>query len=74
MGIITVTLDDEVEKKLRNFAKGKGALGKTLSQAAKNWLEEQEQDKIKQKFLSIIKKGYPMGKIQYKKREELYDR
>lgn len=74
MGVVTITLDDSVEGKLRQVAKGKGALGKVISEATKEWLERENQELIKRKFLAILQKGWPMGKILYKKREELHDR
>ncbi len=74
MGVVTITLDDSVEERLRMLAKGKGALGKAISSATKEWLERQHQELIKRKFIAMLQKGRPMGKILYKKREELYDR
>jgi len=74
MGVVTITLDDSVEGKLRELAKGKGALGKAISEATKQWLEKQYQNELAQRGLKLLKKGWPMGKILYKKREELYDR
>ena len=74
MGVITITLDDAVEEKLRALVKGKGALGKAVSEATKQWLEDQRQDVLKNQLIELFRKGKPMGKILYKKREELYDR
>jgi predicted transcriptional regulator len=74
MGVVTITLDDNVEEKLRELAKGKGALGKAISVATQEWLEKQQQEALKKKLRALMQKGWPMGKILYKKREELYDR
>lgn len=74
MGVVTITLDDNVEVKLRELAKGKGALGKAISVATQEWLEKQHQNELAQRGLKLLRKGWPMGKLLYKKREELYDR
>jgi len=74
MGTITIVLDDEVEEKLRKRAHGKGALGKAISEATRQWLEDQEQKQIQQKALKLLRKGFDMGKIAYTKREELHER
>ncbi len=74
MGVVTVALDDDVETKLREVAKGKGALGKAISDATKQWLENQRQEALKRRLIEVMQKARPMGKILIKKREELYDR
>jgi len=74
MGIVTISMDDEVERKLRTIVKGKRALGKAITSATKEWLEKQKQELLKKKLADIMRKGWPMGKILVKKREELYDR
>lgn len=74
MGTITIVLDDEVERKLREKVSGKGALGKAISEATNKWLQDDAQERAKEKLKTLMKKGYNMGKILYKHRSELYDR
>jgi len=72
---ITINMEKEVIDKLRSQSDNKkGFLGKTISKATKKYLKEKEQEDAKKRLLEILEKGYNMGKIQYKHREELYDR
>lgn len=75
---ITINMEKEVIDKLRNLAskekQKKGFLGRTITEATKNYLEEKEQEQIRADLLKMLKKGYHMGKIQIKHRSELYDR
>ena len=78
MGVITISLNDETEKELRNLAKAhyamkKGAMAKIITEAIKEWKEEQEQEKIKKEALARLEKGYNMGKFTAT-REELHER
>lgn len=74
MGIITISLDSSVERKLRSIAKGKGSIGRAISEATREWLEKKQQKDLADRGLALLRKGWPMGKILVKKREELYDR
>lgn len=75
---ITVNIDKEIAAKLRKFAieenAGKGFLGQTISKALEEYLAEKKKEEIKRKFLARLLKGYNLGGLRYKKREELYDR
>lgn len=42
--------------------------------AIKRRLKKKEQEKAKRRFLAILKKGFHMGKLTIKHRDELYDR
>lgn len=79
MGTITTIVDDKVEEKFRTavrniFGDGKGKIGKAFTQAMKKWAEEVEQEEIRKKAIQRLEKGYHMGKILYKNRNDLYDR
>ena len=76
---ITVNIDEEVNRKLREVAaaeygKRKGYLGKAISEAAKMWIREKEVEAIRKRELEVLKRGFRMGKLLYKKREELYEK
>lgn len=74
---ITVNIDAEVLKKLKELRSEnnkKGFLGETISLATKKYLEEKEEEQAKKRLLELLEKGYNMGKLKIKKREELYDR
>ena len=67
-------MDDEIEKKLRERVSGKGALGQAITEATRKMLEDEEQERIKNRLKFLMKKGWNMGKITIKHRSELYDR
>lgn len=75
MGVITVSIDDEVEKDLRNSIEDKkGALGEAISEAVKDWIGENKSEKAKEDLKKMIDEGYELGEIQYEHRSELHDR
>jgi hypothetical protein len=64
---ITVSVEEESEKKFRKaayvkYGRRKGSLGKALSEAIKNWAE-QNQDMADERLLKLMNKGFKMGKI-----------
>ncbi len=75
---ITVNVGKDVIDKLRKMAsqekQKKGFLGKTITEAMRKHLKEKEQEEIRKELLQILKKGYHMGKLTIKNRDELYDR
>ena len=75
---VTINIDTEVLNKLRELAiaekQKKGFLGKVISEATKEYLKEREQEEIRKRMLKKLNKGYHMGKILIKHRDELYDR
>lgn len=78
MGTITLTVENKVEKKFRKatklvFGNGKGSLGKAATIAFEQWTDR----KIKgneSKMLELLGKGFKMGRIKYKSRDELHER
>jgi predicted transcriptional regulator len=78
MGTLTISLDDEVERKLRKVAKmvigeKKGYLGKAITEALKLWMEKIRKESIEERVLEELERGFEMGKILIKKREEIYE-
>jgi len=72
---ITINIDKEVLSKLREHSDNKkGFLGKTISKATKRYLREKEQEEARKRLLKILNKGYNMGGMTFKRREELHDR
>ncbi|MBI2499409.1 hypothetical protein HYV88_04165 [Candidatus Woesearchaeota archaeon] len=75
---VTINMEKEVLDKLRKLAlkqkQKKGFLGKTMTEATKRYLEEEEQEEIRKRALQRLRKGYHMGQILIKHRSELYDR
>ena len=75
---ITINMETETLNKLRILAlaekQKKGFLGKVISEATKEYLKEKEQEEIRKRMLKRLEKGYNMGKILIKRRDELYDR
>lgn len=75
---ITINISTEVLKKLRVLAAAqeqkKGFLGKTITEAVKEYIKEKEQEEITKRQLERMRKGYNMGKNLIKHRSELHDR
>jgi len=75
---ITINIEKEVISELRKLAskekQKKGFLGRTITAATKNYLEEQKQKEIAKRQIALMEKGFNMGKILIKHRSELYDR
>ena len=79
MGTITISVDDDTEKRFREAAKKKlgerkGYLGKATTEALEHWVRLQSQEDIASDALALLKKGHPLGKHLYKERKDLYDR
>jgi hypothetical protein len=78
MGTITITVDDDTEKRFRAAAKKKlgerkGYLGKATTEALEHWVKKQTQEEIAQDALALLATGYPLGMRLYKERKDLYD-
>lgn len=78
MGIITISMKDEVEQKLRvkvkeMYGTKKGALKQAVEDAIKTWLQEKKQKEVADRQRTLMKKGFHMGTWKFT-REELYDR
>lgn len=78
MGTITISVDDDTEKRFRKAAKKKlgerkGYLGKATTEALEYWVEKQTQEDIARDALALLETGYPLGKHLYIERKDLYD-
>lgn len=78
MGTMTVSVKDEVEDSFRKvvnsiYSGKKGSLGKAVTEAMQNWIEEQKQKEIAEEELKTLEKGFVMGKLLFKDRAELYE-
>jgi predicted transcriptional regulator len=79
MGTITININDDIEKRFRALARKiypekKGYLGKAVTSAMQKWIDEITQKKIAENELSLLEKGFKMGKFKFKSRAELYER
>ena len=79
MGVMTISVDDETEAKFRKAAAErhngrKGYLGDAITEAMNKWLEKKEQKRISEEAISLMEKGFNMGKKLYKNRDDLYER
>ena len=79
MGVITISMKDEVEKELRQTVKyehgdSKGALGKAIEEAVNRWIEEKKQKEIAKRAMEMMNKGLYSLKGWKFNRDELYDR
>ena len=79
MGNITVSLEKETEQELRNLASSeyknrKGALGKVISESIKLMAKKSARNRAMKRQFNWMNKGFKMGKIMIKKREDIYDR
>ena len=77
MGVLTISLKDEDEAKLRKldkekYGKMKGAIAKTIVEAVEKNMSKDEEEKISRQTLELLKKGLHMGKKLYKTRDDLY--
>lgn len=79
MGIITISMKDDVEKRFRQYAKEKhgnkkGYLGEAITEAVREKLDKDKSEKAREDFFKMMKKGYKLGGLGIKHRSELYDR
>lgn len=80
MGTMTISVDDEAEKRFRRLVeeyKGgkKGDLGKAVTEAIEKWSEEKEQKEIATRLMEAAEKGlYKLPKNWKFNRDEIYDR
>lgn len=79
MGIITISIDDDTERRFREAARKKlgqrkGYLGRATTEALETWLRKQAQEEIAKDAIAFLNKGYDLGKRSYKERKDLYDR
>ena len=79
MGIMTISIKDEVEKEFREsvrkkMGENKGVLGKAVEEAMKKWVYDEEQKKIAAELKAMMDKGLFSLKGWKFNRDELYDR
>ena len=55
----------------QTYGKGKGKLGKALTEAMFEWARKK---KCLDACMNLLDEGRVLGKLKYKSREELYDR
>ena len=79
MGVMTISMRDDTERKFREAVKerlgeGKGKLGKAVEEAVEKWMEEKKTDEYVKEALALMEKGlYKLGKDYKFRREEAYD-
>lgn len=79
MGIVTISMDDDIENELRKFVaergNKKGNLGKAVSEAVRKMLQETKDKEIAERQMERSRKGlYKLPKGWKFNREEIYDR
>jgi hypothetical protein len=79
MGTITISVDDETERKFREVVtrvhgKRKGALGEATTEALNLWVKEKMQEEISRTALILMEKEYDLGVRHYRTREDLHGR
>lgn len=77
MGTITISINDDVEKKFRRtasskYGKRKGYLGEAITEAMEVWMKS-ESGNVK-KAMELLEKGHNGGRLLYKSRDELHER
>ncbi len=78
MGTITISIEDETESRFRETVKqvageGKGKLGKAVEEALASYVAQRNQEIIAKKAEQALK-GFALGKLKIKDRDELYER
>lgn len=80
MATMTINIPDEIANGFRKtvekeYGKGKGILGKAITEALQQWQEEKEQKEIAERMLARMRKGFKLGVGKpYLSRDEIYDR
>ncbi len=79
MATMTINIPDEIAEGFRKtvekeYGKGKGILGKAITEALQKWQDEKEQKEIAERMLARMRKGFKLGFKGYQNRDELYDR
>jgi hypothetical protein len=79
MGTITISVDDEIERKFREvvtrvLGKRKGALGEATTEALNLWVKEKMQEEISRTALILMEKEYDLGVRHYRTRKDLHGR
>ena len=79
MGTITISIDDEIDRKFREVVtrvhgKRKGALGEATTEALSLWVKVKMQEEISRTALLLMEKEYDLGVRHYHTREDLHER
>ena len=79
MAIITISVNDDVNKDFRETVKkklgqGKGVLGKAVEDAIKKWVHDERQKEIAKRGMEMMNKGLYTLKGWKFNRDEIYDR
>ncbi len=79
MATITISMDNDVEQKLRTavrrlLGERKGVLKTAIQNAILQWIEEEEQKRIGEEAIALMKKGAYSLKGWKFNRAEIYDR
>lgn len=79
MSTITISVDNDTERRFREAAKKKlgerkGYLGRATTEALDLWIRKQTQEEIARDALTLLETGHHVGKHLYKERKDLYDR
>ena len=77
--VITISVQKDVEERFRRLAgtaygRHKGYLGKAVTEAMQEWERKKMESDVNVRALEMLKKGFKMGKITWKKRDELHER
>ncbi|HLC45378.1 MAG TPA: hypothetical protein VJI67_00735 [archaeon] len=76
MGVMTISMDNALEKQLRKkafqlYGHRKGALGQALKVAVTAWVESEKERAAREKLLSLLEKGFDL-RFKGISREEIY--
>jgi len=77
MGTITISVNDDVERKFRKaagnkYGRRKGYLGNAVTEAMKIWIKAE--DRNVKNAVELLEKGHNSGGLLYKTRDELHER
>jgi hypothetical protein len=56
------------------YSKMKGYLGNAVTSLMKKLIDEMTQKQISEREITLLEKGFDMGELKFKSREELHER
>jgi len=59
---------------LKIYSEMKGYLGNAVTSAMKKWIDEMTQKQISEREITLLEKGFDMGELKFKSREDLHER
>lgn len=79
MGNVTISLEDKKERLLRELAREKygnkkGSLSKVTGEALKALADSSAKNRAMQRQLKWLERGFDLGKILVKNRDEIYEK